>query len=81
LEAVNPPAALRRLNGRVALRASAVTLFVYLVSGTALPDSQDTTPNAYVPVSLLAHGDLAFTRLEAPVMFLWSIEGPKARCR
>jgi hypothetical protein len=77
LEAVNPPAALTRLNGRVALRAFVVTLFVYLVSGAVLPDSHDTTPNAYVPVSLLTHGDLAFSPLEAPVMFLWSIEGPK----
>ena len=44
---------------------------VYLASGSVVPDSHDTTANAYVPVSLLGDGDLAFGALEAPLMFLW----------
>ncbi len=44
---------------------------VYLASGSIVPDSHDTTANAYIPVSLLGDGDLAFGALEAPLMFLW----------
>jgi hypothetical protein len=72
---VNPPAALRRLNGRVALIAFLAALFIYLGSGSVIPDSHDTTANAYVPVSLLVDGDLAFSPLEAPLMFLWNAKG------
>jgi hypothetical protein len=51
------------------------SLAVYMASGSVVPDSYDTAPNAYVPVSLIADGDLAFTPLEAPLMFLWRVKG------
>lgn len=60
------------LDLRAALVAFAVALAVHLNSGSVVPDSHDTTPNAYVPISLLYYGDLAFSPLEAPLMFLWA---------
>ena len=54
-----------------------VALVVYLSSGPAIPESQDTIANAYIPVSVLFDGDLAFTALEAPIMFVW--RDPAAR--
>ncbi len=65
------------LDGRVALVAFLAALTVYLSGGSVVPDSHDTTPNAYVPVSLLYHGDLAFTPFEAPLMFLWAATTPQ----
>ena len=41
---------------------------VYLASGSVVPDSHDTTANAYVPVSLLGDGDLAFGALDPRVV-------------
>jgi hypothetical protein len=55
-----------------------LALSAYLASGSVFPDSHDTTANAYVSVSLLADGDMAFSPLEAPLMFLWSAKGPQA---
>jgi hypothetical protein len=63
--------------GRVALLVFSAALLVYLSSGPSLPDSHDTTPNAYVPVSLLGDGDLAFDPIEAPFMFAWRALGPQ----
>jgi hypothetical protein len=63
--------------GRVALLVFFAALLVYLSSGPSLPDSHDTTPNAYVPVSLLHDGDLAFDPIEAPFMFAWRAMGPQ----
>jgi hypothetical protein len=60
-----------RAPGWTAALAFAAALAVYLASGSAVPDSHDTTANAYLPVSLLSDGDLAFSPLEAPFMFLW----------
>lgn len=54
-----------------------VALSVYLGSGSVIPDSHDTTPNAYLPVSLLGDGDLAFDPIEAPFMFAWRAAGPQ----
>ena len=48
-------------------------LCIYAASGSVVPDSHDTTPNAYVPVSLLTDGDLVFSPFEAPLMFLWAL--------
>jgi hypothetical protein len=62
-------------DGRVALTAFLLTLVVYLGTGSVVPDSHDTTPNAYIPVSVLAGGDLAFSPLEAPFLFLWTLKG------
>lgn len=60
--------------------AAAVFLFALLVyagTGPSFPDSHDAVPNAYIPVSLLGDGDLAFSPSEAPIMFLW--RDPAAR--
>jgi hypothetical protein len=54
-----------------------VALLVYLATGPAAPESHDAVPNAYIPVSLLGDGDLAFSPSEAPIMFLW--RDPAAR--
>ena len=51
-----------------------IAALVYLASGSVVPHSHDTTANAYVSVSLLGDGDLAFTPLEAPLMFLWNLK-------
>lgn len=60
-----------RSNAASAALAFAVPLLVYLASAPAVPYSQDTTANAYLPVSLLSDGDLVFSPVEAPLMFLW----------
>jgi hypothetical protein len=62
-------------NGRIALVAFLLALSAYLASGSVVPDSQDTTANAYLPVSLFADGDMAFSALEAPRMFWWAATG------
>ena len=40
-----------------------VALGVYVASAPIVPESHDTTSNAYVPVSLLTHGDVVFAKL------------------
>lgn len=62
--------------GRLALAVFFAALLVYLGSGSVVPDSHDTTPNAYLPVSLFGDGDLAFNPIEAPFMFAWRIDQP-----
>lgn len=47
-------------------------LVVYGATGSVVPESHDTTANAFVPVSLLADGDPVFGPLEAPLMFIWA---------
>jgi hypothetical protein len=54
-----------------------VALLVYLATGPTAPESHDAVPSAYIPVSLLGDGDLAFSPSEAPIMFLW--RDPAAR--
>ena len=56
---------------RSAVLVLAMAFLVYLVSAPAVPDSQDTTANAFLPVSVLGDGDLVFSPSEAPLMFLW----------
>lgn len=56
---------------RSATLAFAAAFLLYLASAPAVPFSQDTTANAYLPVSLLRDGDLVFSPREAPLMFLW----------
>jgi hypothetical protein len=60
---------------RMALIAFAASLFAYVGSGSVVLDSYDTTPNAYLPASLLIKGDLGFSPLQAPFMFVWAAEG------
>ena len=62
----------RWLDRRLALAAFVAALLVYLASGSAVPDSHDTTPNAYVAVSVLNDGDAAFSASEMPFLFRWS---------
>lgn len=64
-------------DGRIALAAFLLALAVYLGTGSVVPDSHDTTPNAYIPVSVLAGGELAFSPQEAPFLFLWTVKGPQ----
>jgi hypothetical protein len=68
--------ALAWTDGRVAAAAFFVALLVYLsnTASTPPPDS-DSVPNAYLAVSVLGDGDLAFSPFEAPFMFLWSAKG------
>lgn len=68
-------------DARAALVAFVVTLVVYLASGWDMPDSHDTTPNAYLPVRVLAGGGLAFGPLEWPWMFHWSLQGEQGSVR
>jgi hypothetical protein len=56
---------------RTAAFVFAAAFLVYLASAPAVPYSQDTTANAYLPVSLVNDGDLVFSPREAPLMFLW----------
>lgn len=72
---MTPPAAPARFDGSIAVLVFLTALLVYLGSGSVVPDSHDTTANAYVPVSLIADRDLAFTPLEAPFLFLWNLKG------
>ena len=58
-------------NARSAALAFAAAFLVYLASAPAVPYSQDSTANAYLPVSVLGDGDLVFSPREAPLMFLW----------
>jgi hypothetical protein len=63
-------------------RGAATALFVgalFLYVWTASPLSSDSIPNAYLPVSVLADGDLAFSPFEAPSMFLWRANGTEVR--
>jgi hypothetical protein len=66
-------------DGRTAFVTFLAAFVVYLSSGSVVPDSHDTTANAYLPVSVLLDGDLAFTPLEAPLMFLWDTDGPQGK--
>jgi hypothetical protein len=59
-------------DARSAALALVIAFVVYLASAPAVPYSQDTTANAYLPVSLLVDGDLVFSPSEAPLMFLWA---------
>ena len=53
----------------VGLVSFVVPLAGYLASAALMP--ADTMPNAYASASLLADGDLVFSPLEAPLMFVW----------
>lgn len=53
--------------------AFTVPLVIYLASGRDVPDSHDVAPNAYLPVHFLGGGGLAFSPLESPWMFHWSV--------
>lgn len=57
----------------VACVSFVAVLFVYLSNASLSPVNPDTTPNAYLPASILGDGDLAFSPFEAPSMFLWSM--------
>jgi len=61
---------------RVALLAFAGSLALYVGTGSPLMETYDTAPNAYLPVSVLLDGDLAFGPLEVPFMFVWAAERP-----
>lgn len=58
-------------HGRVALAAFFAALLLYLSNASVFPLNPDSAPNAYLPASLLADGDLAFSPFEAPFMFVW----------
>lgn len=76
----NPAASQHELAGRWwtdARRAYALffsALIVYFANAGALPPESDSLPNIYLPASLIADGDAAFSPFEAPFMFLWSAE-------
>lgn len=60
---------MRRLPALLVLLSFLVPLGGYLASGALIP--ADTMPNAYISVSLLADGDVVFSPLEVPLMFVW----------
>jgi hypothetical protein len=65
-----------RLPGKAAaLLAFAVPLAVYLATGALF--LADSMPNAYVPVSLLNDGDVVFSPVEAPLLFVWKERRPE----
>ncbi len=45
---------------------------VYHASHSHAFESQDTIPNAFLPLSVLTYGDFTFSSLQAPIMFIWS---------
>lgn len=57
---------------RSAVLMLVAAFLVYVASAPGVPDSHDTTANAFLPVSLLSDGDLVFSPSEAPLMFLWA---------
>ena len=65
----------RSTDARVAFAVLAASFILYLATGSVVPDSHDTTANAHVAVSLLGDGDLAVSPLEAPLLFLWRLDG------
>lgn len=59
---------------RVALATFVAALFTYLSNMSLLPLNPDSLPNAFLPVSVLEDGDMAFSPFEAPFMFVWSMK-------
>jgi hypothetical protein len=61
---------------RAALSGLALLLFffaaaLYHLSSPGRFQGQDATPNTFLPVTVLADGNLAFRPLEMPFMFIW----------
>lgn len=57
------------------LAVFALLLAVYLANGGFLVGN-DSTPNVFLPLSLLREGDVSFTPREVPAFFDWSYVGP-----
>jgi hypothetical protein len=64
----------------IAIGVFLASLCAYLANDDLLPMS-DATPNAYLPASLIADGDLVFSPFEAPSLFLWEIDAPSGKTR
>jgi hypothetical protein len=63
-------------DARVAVAAFFAASLAFLSNGSIHPINPDTVSNAYLSVSLLGDGDLAFSPFEAPFMFVWSAKAP-----
>lgn len=62
------------VNGaRIAWAVFLVALFIYWATQSGTFEYQDATPNTFLPGSVLGDGDLAFGPIEAPFMFVWSV--------